>query len=83
MRSITPPPVPTDRVRLHVAMWRLAQALGLGWTAVDASKPDHELVDEICAAVNPALAKAYRDGFNHGCSDDFSTRQNPYDGIDL
>lgn len=77
------PSVPTDRVRLHVAMWRLANALGLGWTSVDAARPDHELLEEIAVAVTPALAKAYRDGFNHGCGDAFNKGQNPYDGIDL
>lgn len=65
-RSVTPPPVPTDRVRLHVAMWHLAQALGLNWTSVDASRPDYELVDEICAAVAPALAAEFKRGHEEG-----------------
>ncbi len=64
-RRSSPPSVPTDRVRLHVALWRMAQALGLGWTQVDAAKPDHELVEAIASAVTPALAGAFRLGYVH------------------
>lgn len=60
--SNSTPALPTDRVRLHVALWKMAQALGLGWQTVDASKTDHDLVEEIAAAVTPALAQAFRDG---------------------
>ncbi len=65
-RRHTPVGVPTDRVRLHVAMWNMARALGLNWTTVDATRPDHELLEEIGAAVTPALAKAFCDGCLYG-----------------
>lgn len=64
--SNSQPALPTDRVRLHVALWNMARALGLNWTTVDASRPDHELVEEIAAAVTPALARVFREGFGEG-----------------
>ncbi len=64
--SNTIPPAPTDRVRLHVALWKMSQALGMGWTQIDASRPDHELVEEIAARLEPALARAIVDGFEEG-----------------
>ncbi len=56
------PPMPTDRVRLHVTMWSMARALGLNWTTVDSSRSDNDLLEEISAAVTPSLAQAFRDG---------------------
>ncbi len=79
-------PVPTDRVRLHVAMWNMARALGINWTTVDASKPDHELLDEIAQAVNPALARIFEEGFRKNSEEtpdysgptEYLSEYNPY-----
>ncbi len=74
--SCSPSAVPTDRVRLHVSMWNMARALGLGWTSVDATRPDHELLEEIGAAVTPALARAFREGNEYGDGVGFARASN-------
>ncbi len=82
--------VPTDRVRLHVTMWNMARALGLNWTTVDASRPDHELLEEIGAAVNPRLGAVFREGYDARCQREINRANacdkvidNPYDGTFL
>ncbi len=70
------PPMPTDRVRLHVTMWSMARALGLNWTTVDSSRSDNDLLDEICSAVSPALSAEYKRGYDSGYERDES--KNPY-----
>ncbi len=57
-------------------MWNMARALGLNWTTVDASRPDHELLEEIGAVVTPALSAEYRLGYDAGYARDES--KNPY-----
>lgn len=52
------PPIPTDRVRLHVALYKMTRALGLPHP--DFTRPDHELLEAIADAVNPALAAAWQ-----------------------
>lgn len=57
------PVVPTDKARLHVAMWKLANALGV---QLDASRSDHELLEQIADACSPRLARAFREGYEEG-----------------
>lgn len=80
----TIPALPTDRVRLHVTMWAMARALGLGWTTVDSSRSDNDLLEEIAQAVGPALARAFREGACYGRVDGpertMPVRINPYGG---
>lgn len=59
-RVVPLPAIPTDRVRLHVALYRMARALDLPMP--DPSRPDHELLEEIANAVTPALEAAWSDG---------------------
>lgn len=89
-RHPTPlPALPTDTARLHVAMWKLANLLGL--EALDPSKPDHELLETVAAACSAKLAAAFRDGWRAGRvhlnrENDFGEvvdALNPYDGTPL
>lgn len=69
------PAIPTDKARLHVAMWKLANALGV---TLDASRTDHELLEQIADACSPKLARAFREGY-----DMTGEPINPYDGTPL
>lgn len=66
------PAVPVDRVRLHVALYKMTRALGLPHP--DFTRPDHELLEEIAEWVTPILAAAWYDGNRNT-----DGKGNPYD----
>lgn len=86
VRRPTPPALPTDRVRLHVALWKIAKACGHD-LSLDAQQPDHVLVEIVSELVTPALAKAFRDGYRSGYDEGQGFgdpgMKNPYDGSEL
>ncbi len=47
-RKTTPPPaMQTDQVRLHVAVWKIANSLGV---KLDPNEPDHVLLERLAEA---------------------------------
>lgn len=82
------PAIPTDKARLHVAMWKLANGLGV---TLDASRTDHELLEQIADALSPKLARAFREGVCWGREDNQNPgalaavhcNVNPYDGTEV
>ncbi len=82
-RHATPPALPTDTARLHVAMWKIANALGV---VLDPSRTDHELLEQVADMVSPRLARAFREGYDLGNftpGSEPSNPINPYDGTPL
>lgn len=80
-RSSTPPKpaLPVDKVRLHVAMFRMARALEI---QLDPAQPDHLLLEQIADAIEPKLARALREGVQCAIDDGGSSGalKNKYDG---
>lgn len=75
-RAVPLPAVPTDRVRLHVALYKMARALGLPMPYPHS--PDHVMLEDIANAVTPALAAAWRTAQDEALLED-TTTENPYD----